>query len=145
MSLTINLYKISDDKNVVTKTLGTALDVSGVARGSFPVTGGTITVETSTDITKYNYCYVQDTGRYYYIDNIDILRNTLYLLDLKVDVLMTYDAQIRALTGTVDRQENLYNGYIQDGKYNALAYTQIVAKTFPNGMTSDNLILMTVG
>ena len=145
--MTIKLYKVAEDERTVSKTLDnqTSFDASGTARDTFDVMGGFITIASDTDLTKYNYCYISELSRYYYINDISIIRNGVYLLRLRADVLMTYSPQIRALTGTVDRQENLNNGYIQDGEYQALAYTQIVTKTFPNGMTSDNLILMTVG
>ena len=144
-NMTINLYSISDDKHVVDKSLGTGIDVSGTARGAFNVTGGEITVESSANLSTYNYCYISETNRYYYINKITIERNNLYVLELSVDVLKTYSTGIKALRGTVDRQENLYNGYLSDSNYNAMCYTQIVAKEFPNEMSSDNLILMTVG
>lgn len=143
--MTIKLYKISDDKHVVSKTLGTAVDVSGTARGSFEVTGGEIEVASASNLNTYNYCYISETSRYYYINRIEILRNGVYVLSLAVDVLKTYDADIRKLTGTVDRQANKYNGYIQDGLYQSLAYSKIVTKAFPNGMINDSLILMTIG
>ena len=145
MSLSITLYKTADDKHVVNKTLTDNLSVDGTARGEFEVTGGSVTVETSTNLSAYNYCYISDFGRYYFVNRITALRTGLWMLDLRVDVLKTYATNIQALTGTVDRQENKYNGYLGDSNYNAMCYSQIVAKTFPNGMTADNLILMTVG
>ena len=145
MSVSITLYKTDDDRHVVDKTVTDALDVSGEARGEFAVTGGEILVGSSANISNYNYCQISDFSRYYYIERITAVRTDLWSLALRVDVLKTYSAGIKALTGTVDRQENKYNGYLGDSNYNAMCYSQIVAKTFPNGMTSDNLILMTVG
>lgn len=143
--MTITLYSISDDPRNVSKTLGTGTDASGTARGSFPVTGGAVEIQSAANLNKFNYAYIAETGRYYFIEKIDVLRHDLYVLNLRVDVLMSYAAQIRSLTGTINRQENLYNGYIQDGRYQALSYSKIVAKTFPNAMTNDSIILMTVG
>ena len=145
MSLTITLYKTSDDKHVVNKTLTDNLSVDGSVRGEFDVTGGNITVESATNLSAYNYCYISDFSRYYFINDITAVRTGVWALSLRVDVLKTYANDIKALTGTVDRQENKYNGYLGDSNYNAMCYSKIVAKTFPNGMTSDNLILMTVG
>ena len=147
MAFNVSLYNQANDKRVVSKTLGTAIFTTSaaVARDAFDVRNGQITIATSTDITKCNYCYISDLGRYYYITDIQILRNEVYVLTLRCDVLMTFASGIRALSGTVDRQQNKYNGYIPDGDYKQLAYSKIVAKSFPNGMTADNLILLTVG
>lgn len=145
--MNISLYTQANDKRVVNKTLGTATAsfTNATARDSFSVRNGVITIATDTDITKCNYAYIEDLARYYYITDITILRNGVYELTLRCDVLKTFSTGIYALYGTIDRQENKYNGYIPDNNYKQLAYSQIVAKKFPNGMTSDNLILMTVG
>ena len=143
----IILYNQSNDVRKVSKTLGTAIAQfpDAVARDSFDVRRGEITIVTSTDISKCNYCYIEELDRYYYITDITIQRNNVWLLSLKCDVLMTFAGGIRALNGTVDRQQNKYNGYIPDGEYKQLAYSQITTKAFPNAMQSDSLILMTVG
>lgn len=145
--MTITLYNQTSDKRVVSKTLGSAIATfpDAVARDSFDVRRGDITLQTDTDITLCNYCYIAELSRYYYITDVTILRKDVYVLSLRCDVLMTFSAGIRALNGTVDRQQSKYNGYIPDGEYKQLAYSQITTKAFPNAMNTDTLILMTVG
>lgn len=145
--MTITLYNQDNDNRVVSKTLGAAtLTLSdAVARDSFDVRSGDIMITTDTDISMCNYCYIAELSRYYYIKDITIYRKGVWVISLKCDVLMTFASGIRSLSGTVDRQENKYNGYIPDGEYKQLAYSQITAKAFPNAMNSDTLILMTVG
>ena len=143
----ITLYNQSNDVRKVSKVLGTAIAEfsDAVARDSFDVRRGEITIVTDTDISKCNYCYIEELDRYYYITDITIQRKNVWILSLKCDVLMTFSSGIRALNGTVDRQENKYNGYIPDGEYKQLAYSQITTKAFPNAINNDTLILMTVG
>lgn len=145
--MTITLYNQDNDNRVVSKTLGSAIITlsDAVARDSFDVRAGEITITTDTDISMCNYCYIAELSRYYYIKDITIYRKGVWVISLKCDVLMTFASGIRSLSGTVDRQENKYNGYIPDGEYKQLAYSQITAKAFPNAMNSDTLILMTVG
>lgn len=147
MSFTINLYNQTSDRNVISKTTGTVILSAAdcIARDGFSVRSGAVTLQTDTNISKCNYAYISELGRYYYIDDITIQRAGVYILDLTVDVLMTFASSIRALKGTIDRQESIYNGYIADYGYKALNYSAIVTKEFPNGMTNDQLILMTVG
>lgn len=97
------------------------------------------------DLKFANYCYIDELQRYYYIIDVNAISYNMWELTLKCDVLMTFKEGIRNLVGTVDRQQNKYNGYIPDNQYKELAYTQITAKTFPNSMNNDSLILMTVG
>ena len=95
-------------------------------------------------ILKANYLYIDKIERYYYINNISFAESMI-VIDCTVDVLMSYKKQIRNLTCTVTRNENLKNGYLNDDNYNIQAYKQVVCKMFPNGINSDSIILMTAG
>lgn len=142
----IKLYHCSSDSRVVTKDISDMVSYnSATARDAFDVMGGSIIIATASDLSDYNYAYITDVGRYYYITDITVLRDGVWQLTLAVDVLMTYSAAIRALHGTVDRQTNVNNGYISDPEYKALTFSAIVTKTFPNEMNSDSIILMTIG
>lgn len=142
----IKLYHCSSDPRVVTKDISDMVSYnSATARDAFDVMGGSIIIATASDLSDYNYAYITDVGRYYYITDITVLRDGVWQLTLAVDVLMTYDTAIRALHGTVDRQTNVNNGYISDPEYKALTFSAIVTKTFPNEMNSDSIILMTIG
>lgn len=144
--MVIKLYKSSSDPRVVSKSLSDEISYnSATARDAFDIMGGSIVIATSSDLSGYNYAHVDDVNRYYYIKDITVLREGVWQLELAIDVLMTYAAEIRSLHGTVDRQTNLNNGYISDPEYKALTFSQIVTKTFPNGMTNDTIILMTIG
>lgn len=98
------------------------------------------------NFSNVNYAYIDITGRYYYFSKPpDLLPGGLIRINLREDVLYTFREGIRQLTGTVDRQENLYNGYIVDGEYKALGYKQITTKAFPKSLDSDTTYIMTVG
>lgn len=95
-------------------------------------------------ILKANYLYIDKIERYYYINNISFAESMM-VIDCTVDVLMSYKKQIRNITCTVTRNENLKNGYLNDDNYNIQAYKQVVCKMFPNGINNDSIILMTAG
>lgn len=40
--------------------------------------------------TEGNYCYIEEFNRYYYINDVRVLKGGLFELHLNVDVLMTY-------------------------------------------------------
>lgn len=142
---TIKLYKSTSDPRAVNKALSSEASYDFIPRGAFSATGGVARIQTATNLSEYNYAYIEDFGRYYFIDSITAERADLWSFTLRTDVLMTYASDIRALTGTVDRQEHLRNGYLQDSQYQAKQYRQITTKSFPNAMTDDTIILMTVG
>ena len=144
--MTINFYSCADDPRAITKTL-TLISTTSAAymRDPESVRTPSLLVESDSIPTAVNYLYISELGRYYYIDDIQLERTGLYRLACRCDVLMTFDAAIRALNATVVRSANLNNGYLLDDKYKAYAYEEIVCKAFPYSMTDDSIVLLTVG
>ena len=143
--MVIKLYKTVSDPLAVDKVLTDEIALSNaVSREPVNVVNPTIIYEGSNDtISGYNYAYIQDYNRYYFmtIQNDSYNMNTL---QLRCDVLKTAAEYLRARNGTITRNERLYNSYLTDPEFKAYAYTNIVTKTFPTGITGDCIILMTV-
>ncbi len=145
-TITINLYNVSDDNEKVDKTLGTAKSFTNCSiKEQTDVTNITLRIQTGDNLSGYNYAYVSEYGRYYFIDKIETTPTGYWVLSCRCDVLMSFKNQILALKGTVTRSESVYNVYLQDSEYKALAYRNIVTKRFPNAINQDTFILMTVG
>ena len=58
-------------------------------------------------IANNNYAYIADYQRYYYVDSVTVGRNGMYIVQLSVDVLMSYADGIKNLSATISRQENI--------------------------------------
>ena len=58
-------------------------------------------------IANNNYAYIPDYQRYYYVDSVTVGRNGMYVVQLSVDVLMSYVDGIKNLSATISRQENI--------------------------------------
>jgi hypothetical protein len=146
MSVQVKLYKYTGEPEVVDKQLNeqsaTTLDCE--FRDEQDVLTPTLTC-TASSMPDVNYMYIARYNRYYWIREIKTYPNGKWMIYARVDVLKSYAAGIKALTGTVTRQESLANGYLPDERYKAKGYKAIVTKTFPSGMTADSIILMTVG
>ena len=65
---------------------------------------------------KCNYCYIPKLNRYYWITNISTSNADFLILDLAVDVLMTYRKEIKNSFGFIDRNEVDYNNYLIDNE-----------------------------
>lgn len=141
----VKLYTISDDKEHIEKSLGTALELNCTIKEQTSVQDPVIRINSSSNLSGYNYAYIERYGRYYYIRDIKVVPNNFWEITMHSDVLMSRKAQIRALKGTITRSENIYNGYLNDSQYKALAYRKIVTKQFPTAVNQDTFILMTVG
>lgn len=97
------------------------------------------------NILSFNYAEIPLYNRFYFIEKIEKMITNKYRLFLRCDVLMSFKNEIKMNTETVTRNENLFNAYVQDNRFNALNYTQKIIKKFPKEMNNDSIILMTVG
>lgn len=66
-----------------------------------------ITVKTLTADT--NYCFIESLGRYYFIEDVRNLKNELFELSLKCDVLMTYKNDIEKSKAIIIESTNEIN------------------------------------
>lgn len=110
---TINFYSYNGHPNTVNKQLGTFTAIEGDLRQTFDVFHKpTVTLRKQPRPT-FNYCYIPDLGRYYFVDRVSFEGNNTYELSLRVDVLKTYETQILAATGRTSEADNP-NPYISN-------------------------------
>lgn len=89
----IQLYKYDGMNNTVNKKLGSFISMNGDFRGVFNTFRPSITIRVK-EVPTYNYCFIPDLNRYYFIDNVTFLGNSAYELSLKVDVLKSNESII---------------------------------------------------
>lgn len=143
--MTIKLYKTPSEVNKVTKVLNDELELTGELRESSSVITPIIKIE-DDDLTDYNYAYIPEFGRYYFITNITSVRNGLWELAMRVDVLMTYADEIKANTAVIARNSNLWNLYYQDEQFKILNYETIQTKAFSASLSpSSQIVLICAG
>lgn len=106
-----------------------------------------IIIGTTYDLSQYNYAEIADFGRKYFINDIKVLRTNLYEIHLHVDVLSTYESEIRNLTAVVKRQENNFNLYLDDSEFKVYNNSLIQTNKFSNSGFTKNLqyVLVTAG
>lgn len=145
--MTIKLYVNTSDPKAVDKILVSELDVSGTARDPIDIVNPVIDIEGDivSTIGQYNYIYIPDFARYYFINSITGDNYGLSTLYCRADILSSCKQWLRARTATITRNEKLYNSYLNDPEFNSYAYTNIVTKAFPTAISGDSIILMTVG
>lgn len=62
-----------------------------------------------------NYIYIADLNRYYYVKSFSVM-GSIYIVNLEIDVLMSYRASINSLECLVTRQEFEVAEDIVDGE-----------------------------
>ena len=142
----IKFYYNSSEKNKIGKSLLKELTMDGNLRDECSVISPTILVEHS-NLSDYNYVYIPEFKRYYFITEMTIVRNNLWRISLKVDVLESFKSDILNLSCIVDKQQNQsYNNYIDDGSYINRADSFVEISNYQNGFNSSGeFILITAG
>ena len=100
----------------------------------------------SDTVPTFNYCYIPDFNRYYFVTVTNTYPKGVYTVSCDVDVLKTYQNNILyATTNSLITKSDAYNPYVDDG------YMSEVRKEFDvyvcdNGFTGDKTtVLVTVG
>jgi len=149
LSFSIQLYTNSSPSNFVTKTITPITAVTGVLRDGCSIVDPVIEIEAveADIISKANYLYIEEFGRYYYITDISTSVNGLWGLACHCDVLMTYSSQIKSQKAVLSRQENLRNMYLDDGWFMAYQNPIIVTKYFSilNPFETQEYVLIIAG
>lgn len=142
----IEFYKNSSEKNKIGKSLSSKLTLSGNLRDECSITSPSILVE-ATSLVDYNYCYIPEFKRYYFISDITSVRNNLWRVSLKCDVLESFKSDILNSSCIVKKQQNQsYSNNIDDGSYINRVDNFIEIANYQNGFNADGeFILLTAG
>lgn len=88
---------------------------------------------------EYNYMYIPEFKRYYFITDIKSVRNDLWEIQGRVDVLFTYCENILNTKCIIDKTAlgNDANLYLNDGSYVMDSHKYNEVKVFPSGLSSS--------
>ncbi|MBQ0154273.1 MAG: hypothetical protein KBS70_05770 [Bacteroidales bacterium] len=120
----LTLYKFSKYTNSTKQPPATAqkLELTGVFKENISVLNPVIEISMEYP-DGYNYAYIAELKRYYFIRNVVCVTDTIYEFSLAVDVLATYKTAIGELTEYITRSSYdaegnlLYNSGIMDSLY----------------------------
>lgn len=113
------LYNYSGEAKVVDKSsyLTQVLSLTGEFKDAVSVLYPKLLLEVSSASNIFfNYVYIAEMARYYYVTDIVLLSNTLVEVSLKVDPLMSYKTEILAQTAFVGRSESNGTTYLYDSR-----------------------------
>ena len=146
MSFTIKLGKNASEENRLTKQVSTILTVTGTLKEDTSILEPVIIIECDlSNVRKVNYMEIPAFGRKYFVTNIRSIRNGLVEFSGRVDVLSTYNSQIRANTGIIKRQEKNWNLYLNDGVLKVYQNPKVQTKNFPSGFSTIEFVLAVAG
>lgn len=148
--MTITLYTNSSAENVVNKTLTSVAVITGTLRDKCEIENPIIMLTGDASflaqLMSSNYFYVTEFARYYYMtEKPTIIREGVYELRGRVDVLKSFATTIKANYAIIKKQTYKNNTLLNDGSFKVYQNTETVTKKFPSGFSGTTYVLMTAG
>lgn len=148
MSITIQPCVCTSDDLHVTKTttaIGTALTVTikkdtSIIDPVFVLAGGVSTFAGCNYLTTTGL-----GGRNYFVTKISTDSNGMTELTCHCDVLSSWKDTLLALPAVIERQQNEYNLYLDDGSFMTYAKPHVVTREFSSGFSSPCYLLTLAG
>lgn len=142
----IVLGTIADENNKLNKTINNVININGVLKQETSVINPTILIE-AENLSGFNYMYINDFGRYYFVTDIVCVRAGLWKISGKVDVLMSFREGINSCPIIVKNTETtLTENYMLGSMWKTLVKTKTDIINFPSGLnTVGEYILITSG
>lgn len=143
--MNIVLCNNNSEKNKINKTLTNQHTFTGTLKEETNVTNPVILMELENP-TNYNYAYIPEFRRFYYIDDFVVVRSGLWRVSLSVDVLESFKNEILNTPVLISDSENINNNYLTGNvwKSNVKESTSII--NFPTGLSENGeFILITAG
>lgn len=138
--VTLELYKVTNQPNELTKTLNNAVIVNGSFRSE--IDSMDVIVEIESDTYDFNYIHIPSLNKYYFLQNIVHVNAKIIRMILHCDVLMTYKTDILASYGLVT-QGGTINPYYSS--IDSDSRQTIRRVTFPYTFNSTgNYVLVTI-
>lgn len=142
--MTIRLMNTSDAPNVVSKTTTTVAVLEGTLRAKSSIVNPIITIERASP-AGFNYFYIPEFSRYYFLTDSVTDYTGIVTISGHVDVLKSFDSQIRSSHGIAVRNENVWNQYLDDGTYKVFQNPAIKITRFPYEFTKFSYIFALSG
>ena len=139
----LELYKTIDSNNTINKELTNKKTYDIKLKENTNIINPMIILSSETLLTSYNYAYIPDFERYYFINSITINSKKVYVLSLECDVLESFKTDIlnsNAYIGKSDTINNYYNSNNSEVRKEVNIYYSDVELE-----KEDNKILITFG
>ncbi len=148
--MTIKTYRFLGDSRKIDKTLTlvrtySKADIVGDMSIQSPIIS--LQLDSFTDVINFNYIYIPELRRYYYVENSTIREDGFVQIQCRVDVLKSFKTDILDSTQYVDRQENKCSYQVPDNGYTIKSNRNLTIKNFGNPIIvpNDDFILTTFG
>lgn len=142
----ITLYVNHSEVNKIHKSITGGETLSGTLRNESNVVAPTIIIKHNNP-TGFNYAYIPEFHRYYFINEITAIRTGIWTIKLNSDPLMSFSGEILNCSCILNNTTaNGSDNYLTGGNWIAKVKDKTEIKEFPNGLLdSGEFILITAG
>lgn len=143
----INLFTCNAEHNRVNKNafLSNRFVLDGTIKKATSTLNLIIEVEKSNPVKyDYNYMYISEFDRYYFIDDIVNVSNNRWQIHASVDVLMSFMNDILQTSAIIEKTETETNAnmYLDDGSFimDTRKYNEVLE--FPSGLNENGSYIL---
>ena len=113
----LKIYTNQSNQNIINKRIDLISELNCTFKDDIDMLNPVLLVK---NYTGGNYCYLSDFGRFYYIDDVGLLKGGVYQLHCSVDVLKSYadDLEIAEYYSDDGVLHSIYNEIDFMGIYN---------------------------
>lgn len=100
-----------------------------------------------SNLWVYNYCYIHDWGRYYFVKTCSLRHETIFECHLELDDLATFKTQILAASAFIVYSTNKYSDLLHDSRIAALSDVEVIVDNTHDSIftTTPSYLLSVVG
>lgn len=143
--MTIILYQTASEPNRLTKVLTNEKSLIGTLRTESSIINPSFILEID-DVVEYNYMYIPEFNRYYFITDMVSIRNRVFKVKAHVDVLMSYAGAIKNNRAIIDRLADEEQKYLPDSRYTFNSYNNYYVQKFDTSLSKNlSYVLVVAG
>jgi hypothetical protein len=139
----MKLYTTKTPNNTIGKVLENETEYNIKFKSQADRTKPVVVLMSETMI-DFNYAYIPDFNRYYFVESIEVTPNKIYNISLRCDVLESFKNDILASSGFVN-QQTTPNKYYNSDYQTEIKKEVDVIKSNVTLDTTKSTILVTIG
>jgi hypothetical protein len=140
----MKMYNTSDSNNTINKTLSNETEYEIKLKSEADIKTPVVVLH-SDNIILFNYAYIPEFHRYYFVDKIELFPNGIYNISLKVDVLESFKTDIANSSGLISKQTNINNYYNDSYESEIKKEVDLYRSTVTFDLHVKEKILVTIG
>lgn len=140
----LQLYNTNSETNRINKVLTDKTEFNVRFKEESSVINPVLMLKSETYL-NFNYAYIPKFQRYYFVDDVSVFPNKIYLLSLRCDVLTSFKDDILKSYARIIEQTNSNAYYDSNLKSEVRKEVDTYMSNITFDLTADSVVLVTIG